>query len=112
MRMRGLHKGVCTKGFAQRVFTKGFHKGFAQGVFTKGFAQEVCTRGLHKIHKTNKKRLHEKEMKRRGPGDDIEGEALGLRVNKVVDKEDPKEGIVNIVIVIIILAIIWHLIFP
>jgi hypothetical protein len=51
-------------------------------------------------------------MKRRGPGDGIEGEALGLRVNKVVDKEDPKEGIVNIVIVIIILAIIWHLIFP
>jgi hypothetical protein len=50
-------------------------------------------------------------MKRRGPGDDIEGEALGLRVKKV-DKVDPKEGIVNIVIVIIILAIIWHLIFP
>lgn len=103
MRMRGFHKGVCTKGF---------HKGFSQRVCTRGFHKGVCTRGLHKIHKTNKKRLHEKEMKRRGPGDDIEGEALGLRVNKVVDKEDPKEGIVNIVIVIIILAIIWHLIFP
>ena len=50
-------------------------------------------------------------MKRRGPGDGIEGEALGLRVNKV-DKEDPKEGNMNIVIVVIILAIIWHLIFP